>query len=164
VRYPEIATLVSHSAVGTLTLSFAISARVDKNQQRCVREQVSEHVRTLLALEGETPDALAVAFESHESTSFVRISRDVRTFGREELQLLVAVLADRFGAQLIKSQTSDDEPLDDDDAPADELVEYAIEAMRDPGQQRSMVGFREEKRVLVYFVKSSKKAKARARS
>jgi hypothetical protein len=44
------------------------------------------------------------------------------------------------------------------------MVDFALEALRDPTQQRSLVGFREEKRVLVYFVKSRKKAKARARS
>ncbi len=39
----------------------------------------------------------------------------------------------------------------------------AIEALRDPAQSKSLVGFREEKRVLVYFLKSQKKAKASAR-
>ena len=45
----------------------------------------------------------------------------------------------------------------------DELAESAIEALRDPAQSKSLVGFREEKRVLVYFLKSQKKAKASAR-
>ena len=39
----------------------------------------------------------------------------------------------------------------------------ASEALRDPAQSKSLVGFREEKRVLVYFLKSQKKAKASAR-
>jgi hypothetical protein len=164
VRYPEIATLVSHPTAGKLTLSFALALRLDRSAQRRLRETVAEHVRALLGLAGEIPDSLAVEFESDGDISFLRITRDVRSFTREELQLLVAVLADRFGDRLIKIPAADDDPVDEDDASADELVEYAIEAMRDPAQQRSLVGFREEKRVLVYFVKSRKKAKVRARS
>ncbi|HMD03027.1 MAG TPA: hypothetical protein VKG44_08715, partial [Candidatus Baltobacteraceae bacterium] len=85
-----------------------------------------------------------------------------RSFSREELVMVTTLLAQRFGATLIESPPADD--AGDDDPGADELVEFAIEALRDPTQQKSLVGFREEKRVLVYFVKSRKKAKARART
>ena len=50
-----------------------------------------------------------------------------------------------------------------DPAAEDEAALYAVEALRDPLQPKSLVGFREEKRVLVYFLKSQKKAKASAR-
>jgi hypothetical protein len=163
VRFPEIATIVSHPTDGTLTLAFAVETQLGKRAEADVRESVSDHVRSLLELVREKPDTLAVSVESDVKSSFVRITRDARTFTREELQLLVAVLADRFGATLLRSPAPDEETFDDD-AGIDDLVDYAIEALRDPTQQRSLVGFREEKRVLVYFVKSRKKAKARARS
>ncbi|GAC1303276.1 MAG: hypothetical protein NVSMB19_13130 [Vulcanimicrobiaceae bacterium] len=161
VRFPEIATIVSHPTDGTLTLSFAIASALDRATVATVRESVSDHVRALLACGREKPDALDVRCESDAGMSFVRITRDVRSLTREELLVLVAVLADRFGERLVKSPASDD-VFEDDDA-ADEVVEYALEALRDPAQQRSLVGFREEKRVLVYFMKA-KKAKARART
>jgi hypothetical protein len=163
VRYPEIATIVSHPASGTLTLSFAVGTSLSRTVERDLRESVGDHVRSLLELSGEAFGELGVECENDESTSFVRITRDARSFTREELQLLVAVLADRFGASLIKSPTVEEDVFEDEGS-ADELVDYALEAMRDPQQQRSLVGFREEKRVLVFFVKSRKKAKARARS
>ena len=163
VRYPQIATIVSHPADGTLVLSFAVRGKVERRVERAVRETVTEHVRALLEHGRERPDALAVACESDDEMSFVRITRDARSFSRDELQLLVTLLADRFGQSLVQSPAADDDAFEDDGA-ADELVEYAIEALREPEQQRSLVGFREEKRVLVYYVKSRKKAKARARS
>ncbi len=163
VRYPQIATIVSHPADGTLVLSFALRGKLDRRTERGVRETVTEHVRALLEHEREQPDALAVACESDADMSFVRITRDVRSFTRDELQVLVALLADRFAASLVQSPAADEDAFDDEGA-ADELVDYAIEALREPEQQRSLVGFREEKRVLVYYVKSRKKAKARARS
>jgi hypothetical protein len=162
VRFPEIATIVSHPGDGSLTLSFAVAEHVTRAAERVLREQLTEHVRALMDHAGEHHDVLTVECESDRSTSFVRIARDVRTFTREELQLVVALLAERFGAALHRSPSEDDGY--DDEGSSDELVDFAIEALRDPESQRSLVGFREEKRVLVYFVKSRKKAKARARS
>ena len=163
VRFPEIATIVSHPAAGTLTLSFAIGCRVGRVAEIDVRETLAEHVRSLLSVTGESPDALEVSAESDRDATFLRITRDARSFSRDELQMLVAVLSERFGDKLHRSPAVGEDGYDDDGS-ADELVEYAIEALRDPESQRSLLGFREEKRVLVYFVKSRKKAKARARS
>ena len=54
------------------------------------------------------------------------------------------------------------EQFEEDAAMQDDVAEYAIEALRDPAQSKSLVGFREEAHVLVYFLKQ-KKAKASAR-
>jgi hypothetical protein len=163
VRYPEIATIVSHPTDGSLTLSFAVRGAIDRRAERDARDAVTEHVHALAAFGEEAVGTLEVEAESDDVLSFVRLTRDARSFSRDELQMLVALLAERFGARLIASPPSEDEAFDDEGA-ADELVDFAIDSLRDPSQQRSLVGFREEKRVLVYFVKSRKKAKARARS
>ncbi len=162
VRFPQIATIVSHPSDGTLVLSFAVRAKLDRGVERKLRESVSEHVRALLMLRRERSEALALTCESDEALGFVRVTRDVRSFSREELVLLVALLSERFGTALVESPASDGDVIDDD-GNVDDLVEYAIEALREPAGQRSLVGFREEKRVLVYFVATRKKAKARAR-
>ncbi len=163
VRFPQIATIVSHPDEGTLALSFAVAQRIDRRVEREVREAVVDHVESLLAVTGEPHETLTVECERDPKMTFLRITRDVRTFSREELVVLTTLLATRFGEALIQSPAAD-ETLDDDPAAQDEMVDFALEALRDPTQQRSLVGFREEKRVLVYFVKSRKKAKARARS
>jgi hypothetical protein len=163
VRYPEIATLVSNPAAGSLTLSFAVRGAVDRRAERKINDSLVEHVRTLAQFGEESVGTLEVELESDAEMSFVRVTRDAASFSRDELAMLVAMLADRFGPRLVVSPVAEDEVMDDDGA-ADELVEYAIDALRDPTQKRSLVGFREEKRVLVYFMKARKKAKARARS
>jgi hypothetical protein len=163
VRYPQIATIGSNPADGTLTLSFAVRARLERSVERELREAATEHIRSLLELSRERSDVLSLTCESDAAMSFVRITRDARSFTREELHVLVALLADRFGERLVESPASEDDGFEDDGS-ADDLVDYALEALRDPAQQRSLVGFREEKRVLVYFVTARKKAKARARS
>ncbi|MFY9780148.1 MAG: hypothetical protein WAJ85_06530 [Candidatus Baltobacteraceae bacterium] len=164
VRFPEIATIVSYPNEGTLTLSFAVGTRLERAAEREVRESIAEHVGALTQATGEQLETLAVECERDTRMTFVRVTRDARSFSREELQLLTALLAGRFGEALVKSPAVEDDLLEDEIAAADDLVEFALEALRDPTQQRSLVGFREEKRVLVYFVKTRKKAKARARS
>jgi hypothetical protein len=164
VRFPHIATLTSQPGDGTLTLSFAVDTKLDRCAQRDVRDAILEHARAYLGLVGEEPDALEVRCEVDERMSFVRITRDARTLSREELQMVTGLLAQRFGSALVQSPVADDEGADDDIAAQDELVEYALDALRDPTQQKSLVGFREEKRVMVYFTPVRKKAKARART
>jgi hypothetical protein len=164
VRFPQIATLTSHPGERTLTLSFAVERRLDRATQRDLREAILEHVRAYAGLAAEPFDTVEVACEADERMTFVRVTRDARSVSREELQLVTALFAERFGSALVQSAVAEDEALDDDVAAQDELVEYALEALRDPSQQKSLVGFREEKRVLVYFTTARKKAKARARS
>ena len=69
----------------------------------------------------------------------------------------------RFGDGLLTNPQA--EAADDDEAgTGEESVELALDALRDPGQRQRLVGVREEKRVIVYFVHPAKRTKARARS
>jgi hypothetical protein len=165
VRFPEIATVLAHPVDGTLDFSFVVNAKIDAQGKRAVRNLVTEHVHALLDLAGDPHDVLEVTAQTAERVTFVHVLRDARTMTREELVLLTSLLSEHFGTKLMKSPAPD-ESIDEDPAAQDELVDYALEALRDPSQQKSLVGFREEKRVLVYFLtaRKSKKAKARARS
>ena len=164
VRFPQIATLTSQPGDGTLTLSFAVRGRLDRATQQQTSESIAEHVRALTQLAREPAETVAVKCEPDDRMTFIRVTRDVRSFNREELQLLTGLLAERFGDALVQTATAEDDAGDEDPAAEDELIEYALDALRDPSQQKSLVGFREEKRVLVYFAPIRKKAKARARS
>ena len=163
VRYPEIATIVSHPAAGSIVVSFVVGRRLDRRERAALHDAVVEHVHALLEVSGERAESVVVSCEADDGVTFARIARDAKTFSREELAMLTAFFADRFGDALIKSPMQD-EAADDDPLAAEEVVESAIEALRDPSRQKSLVGFREEKRVLVYFLKSQKKAKAAGRS
>ncbi|GAC1392949.1 MAG: hypothetical protein NVSMB31_11680 [Vulcanimicrobiaceae bacterium] len=95
--------------------------------------------------------------------TFIHVTRDLETFSKDELVMLVHVFADRFRDTLVRNPAAEDH-FEEDPLAQEELVDYAIDLMRDPKQSKSLVGFREEKRVLVYFLKSQKKAKASGRS
>nr|MDQ6926227.1 hypothetical protein [Candidatus Eremiobacteraeota bacterium] len=124
-------------------------------------DSVAEHLRAFLDLRGDVPAKIALACDRDTAVTFVNVTRDAASFAREELELLVALFADAYGDRLVCDGDSA-MPLDDDPAARDELVEVALDALRDPTQRRRLVGFREEQRVLVYFVHARKRTKARA--
>ncbi|MDQ2681202.1 MAG: hypothetical protein M3Y21_09340 [Candidatus Eremiobacteraeota bacterium] len=159
VRFPEIASVRSMPGEGTLRFSLVLSGRLDRASQRRVTSAVEEHVEGLLELIGERPTQIGVEFETDKTMTFVHLTRDLETFSKDELLMLAGLFSQQFGDALVRNPVPD-EQLDDDPAAQDEMVEYAVESLRDPHQSKSLVGFREEKRVLVYFLKGQKKAKA----
>jgi hypothetical protein len=162
VRFPELASIRSMPNDRTVRLTFAVSRRLDRAAQASLIEAVDDHVRGFLTFGKIEPETLAVECESDRSLTFVHLTRDLESFSKEELELHGGFFAERFGDALVRNPVPDDQ-LDEDPAVGDEAAYAAVEALRDPDQSKSLVGFREEKRVLVYFLKSAKKAKASAR-
>jgi hypothetical protein len=161
-RFPEIASIRSLPPERTLRSTMALRQRLDRAAQTALIETIDEHVRSFLALGQEEPRVLRIECEGDRSMTFVHITRDLETVSKEELELHVAYFKQCFGDALVRTPVPDDQ-FDVDPIAQDEAAMYAVEALRDPAQSKSLVGFREEKRVLVYFLKARKKAKASAR-
>jgi hypothetical protein len=162
VRFPELASIRSGPTDRTLRLTFAVRQRLDRSAQRALVEAIEEHVRSFVALAKDEPEVLRAECEGDRTLTFIHVTRDLESFSKEELELQVAFFSERCGDALVRNPHPDDH-LEADPVAEDEAALYAVEALRDPAQSKSLVGFREEKRVLVYFLKSQKKAKASAR-
>jgi hypothetical protein len=162
-RFPELHSIRSNPADATLTLTYAVASPLDAATGRDFAEHVSEHVRAYHDLAGEPLERIAILFDRDTDVTFVHVTRDLTTFSPEELALQAAIFAERFGSALVKNPQADDAAGDETSAD-DESVELALEALRDPGQRRRLVGVREEEQVLVYFVHPGKRVKSRARS
>jgi hypothetical protein len=163
VRFPELHSLRSNPADATLTLTYAVNRRLSADAVRALTASIGEHVRSFHALGGEPVDSIAVDCERDTDVTFVHVTRDLASFSPDELALQSAVFVERFGEALLTNPHSE-EALDDDAEDGEESVELALDALRNPAQRQRLVGVREEKRVLVYFVHPRKRAKVRARS
>jgi len=148
---------------GTVRFTFVVSQRMDREAREAVRIAVDEHVDGFLLLSNDVAGIVRVDCEAARGVTFVHVTRDLDSFSKDELVMLVTMFSDRFGNALERNPVTD-EHIDEDPAAQEELVSYAIDSLRDPKQSKSLVGFREEKRVLVYFLKSKRKAKASGRS
>jgi len=162
VRFPELASIRSMPAEGSVRLTFALHTRLDRRAQAVLAEAVEDHINGYLMLAKDEPHAVRVEYDGDRSTTFVHVTRDSDSFSKEELELLVGLFNERYGDALVRNPPPDDH-LDADPVAQDEAALYAVEALRDPAQSKSLVGFREEARVLVYFLKSQRKAKASSR-
>lgn len=163
VRFPEIASVRSMPNDGTVRFTFVVAQKLDRSAQRAIVETIGEHVDGFLHLRDDAARTTGVECETDKAMTFVHLTRDLETFSKDELVMLVNIFAERFTETLVRNPASE-ELMDEDPGAQEELVDFAIDSMRDPKLSKSLVGFREEKRVLVYFIKSQKKAKAAARS
>jgi len=163
VRFPEIASVRCVPNDGTVRFTFVVTGRLDPHAQEAVRAAVDDHVEGFLSLSDDAAGLVRVECESARGVTFAHVTRDLDSFSKDELVMLVTMFADRFGNSLVRNPVAD-EHIEEDPAAQEELVNYAIDSLRDPKQSKSLVGFREEKRVLVYFLKSKRKAKASSRS
>jgi hypothetical protein len=159
-RFPELASIRSMPNDRTVRLTFAVSRRLDRAAQAELCESVDDHVRGFLSFGKIEPETLRIECEGDRAMTFVHVTRDLETFSKEELDLHGGFFGQRFGDALVRNPAPE-EQFDEDPAIVDDAAFAAVEALRD--QSKSLVGFREEKRVLVYFLKSAKKAKASAR-
>ena len=157
MRYPEIASMQSVPGEGTVRFSFAVGSGLDAPVQRAVVEDIELHVAALLSLFNQN-GVVRVACESDRVISFVHVTRDLDTFTKYELAMLSKLFAERFGTLLVRNAPTEQHQAEDS-APHEDLMESAIEALRDSAQFKSLVGFWDEQRVFVYFLKSQKKTR-----
>lgn len=163
VRFPELHSIRSNPADASLTLTYAVKGRLDDEAVRALADFVGEHVRAFHAIGGEPIERFGLTGDDDADVTFVHVTRDLATFSPEELALQTSLLAARFGDALLTNPQAE-EADEDETGTGEESVELALDALRDPGQRQRLVGVREEKRVIVYFVHSGKRAKVRARS
>ncbi len=161
VRFPEIASVRSMPTEGTVRFTFVVSRRLDRRAQEMLVASVRDHVEGFVHLTDDVPGTVRIDCETDKAMTFVHLTRDLETFSKDELLMLVTCFTERFGDALVRNPA--EEQYEEDPVAQEELVDCAIDSLRDPRQSKSLVGFREEKRVLVYFVKAQKKAKASAR-
>ncbi len=162
VRFPELASIRSLPAERTVRLTFAVRQKIDRAAQAALTEAVEDHVRSFLALAKDDAETLGIECEGDRVMTFVHVTRDLESFTKDELELYAAFFTERYGDALVRNPVPDDQ-ADADPVAQDESALCAVEALCDPERSKSLVGFREEKRVLVYFLKAQKKAKASAR-
>ena len=158
LRYPEIASMRSAPGEGTVRFSFAVQTRLDEQVQHAIIADIESHVAAFLLLFGQNGE-VRIECESDRLFSFIHVTRDLDTFTKDELAMLSKLFGERFGALLVRNGTTQQQHSADDAAPHEDLVESAIDALRDSAQFKSLVGFWEGQRVLVYFLKSQKKTR-----
>ena len=159
VRYPEIASVRSNPADETIRLTFAFTTAFASDQARRIAGEVVDYLEAFHDVSRSAPTVLGTSCDVDQGASFLHVDRDLKTITKDEISMVVSLLTERFGALLVTNPVPE-ESSEEDVSEQEEMVNVAIDSMRDNGAQKSLVGFREERRVLIYFTKAAKKKKA----
>lgn len=152
IRYPEIGSIRYLPDQRSLQLHFYISLG-DKEQstfsQEAVQQKVTKHVEAFLSLMDEKYELLSLVWSEVENVLQLTLERDVKSLSLHEVSLVVTLLSEALGPDLIveKGPVADDEEMWFQN---EMLIDGLLESMRRESPRQSLVGIREEGRVLVF--------------
>jgi hypothetical protein len=150
VRHPEISRVVIKPRFAAIALFFIVREPLGDNEQRSFRAMVSDHLHAYHRLVREPAPRVDMRLRPEGDITFIEVERDARTVAREEISLIVALVAQTFGDRLIVNPPVE-QSGDEDFATQEDAVASALDAVRRDKQRKGLVGLREERRVLIYF-------------
>jgi len=148
VRYPGIATISFDPAQKALQFTFAVARLLSPPEFGSFAKTVQDSLETVADLGGRAPTLLELSLSSHDGMSFLEVKRDIDTLLPEEISVLTSLLDQHFGGELVREQ--DDALEEEDRALQEEMIEHMLEDLKDSRQEKKLIGFREEGRVMVF--------------
>jgi len=148
VRYPEIGSVRFDPDQKTLQFSFILATGLNGEEEECFRDTLSLSLNSISQLQGREPGVINLSYNSGDGLTFVEITRDIDTISHEEISLIIGLIQQFFGEDLLMDQ---DESLQEEDAVMqEEMIEHMLEDLKDSRQEKRLIGFREEGRVLIF--------------
>lgn len=148
VRYPEIATVSFDPETRALQITFVLSHPLSDEQFEAFKVKIETSVDVFLSVSGRERAEMQLAYTNFERNAFLEIRRDVNSLSQEEISLLLELVTAQFGEVLVRDQADD---LGEEDLEVqEELIDHMLEDLKDSRQDKTLIGFREEGRVLVF--------------
>jgi len=153
VRHPELSRIIIKPRVRAIALFFVVRDRLTAREQARFRASLVDHLRALHKIDGLDSPKIGVRISADVDLTFVEVERDAKSITRDEISLIVGLVAQSFGERLVVNPPAEDTG-EDEYGPQEDAVGSALDAVRRGKQRKGLVGFREERRVLIYFGKS----------
>lgn len=153
VRYPQIVTLELRPDEQALILSFMVRGELGARKIASLRRRLTEALDVFGAMTERPVGRLTIVWQGAEGYTLLEVRRSTESLTHSELSLIVGLLHDAFGSDLVW----DGEPL----AQADEreaheaLIDHVLAEVRTLCPQRHLVGYRTDGRVFVFNRPSS---------
>ncbi|NPV26010.1 MAG: hypothetical protein HPY81_00860 [Firmicutes bacterium] len=148
MRYPEVGTINFEPARRLLKFTFILSQVVTNKEIDLFREKLVTMVDAYNHLEGREPGVVEVTATFCKQLTLLEISRDIESLDYDEIALLMAILHQQFGS-LIMTEESEG-MLEEEILLQEDLIRQMLESLRCCEQEKKLVAFREEGRVLVF--------------
>lgn len=148
VRYPEVASVTYRRETHSLRLSVLVKSALPDERVSALRDAVHKSVLAYSRLVGRELRLFGFEVKSKLGVSVVEMSRDIDSLTKSELSMVLTVIRQYFGEELVVDQIPHVES--EDLAVQEELIEEMLDDLRDSRQQPNLIAFREEGRVLVF--------------
>ncbi|NLS45576.1 MAG: hypothetical protein GX969_07570 [Firmicutes bacterium] len=150
VRYPEIATVNFVPEGKILKFTFMTASPISDRLWDDFRNRLLESVEAYAFLVRRGTPGIKVELLEYGNVSIVEISRDIETLTQEEISLIIELARSSLGSELIAEGSNSDGEFEEELVYQDEMIETMLDDLRESVQQRKLIGFREEGRVLVF--------------
>ncbi len=148
VRYPEVGTIRFDPERNTLKLTFMIAGKTAQPDLANIKQLILTSLTAYHILEDLTVTVCEVVPRIFEGVAMLTVLRDVDTLTKAEFDLIITLLRDRFADRLITDQNT--AILEEDLLVQEELIENMLENVKKQHSANSLIGIREDGRVLVF--------------
>ena len=150
VCFSEIATISYEPQNENLQITFAVRKSMSKKEFDDIAGFLMESIRTYHALEGYSDTNAGLSMETHDKMSFLHVTRDVATLSRRELSLIVTVVKERFGEDLVADPHGYGSVDPEFAAVQEETLDRMLGNIRGIHIPSPLVGVREGDQVMVF--------------
>jgi len=151
VCYPEISTVAFEPRDGQLVLGFVVRAPLPARPDlEKFAAFLNDSVQAYHELEESRFVCTAIEAEAQNNTLILRVRRALTDFMRGELELIVTLMRDRFGEQLVVDRHSPDNLEPDFADLQSEILDQMLEHVQEIPIGEHIVGVRENDRVVIY--------------
>jgi hypothetical protein len=148
VRYPEIGSVRFDPVLKTLQFSFVLVKSLLEEEYITFKEQLLLSLSNISQLQARDLGRIQVNYTEYDGLTFLEIMRDIESLNQEEIALIIGVVRQSFEGYLLLDQ---EEALqEEDEVLQEEMIEHMLEDLKDSRQEKRLIGFREEGRVLVF--------------
>jgi len=148
VRYPEIARVHYDHRDQSLKFSLLLSCGIGPGEKDMLEQRIRSSLDAYLYLENRSPSIIVVNVTSFEEITVIEMVRDVASITQEEISMVTEVVKEMYPSGLVAE--GPEGPAEEDPSLQEEMIEEMLDDLRHTKQQRNLVAFREEGRVLVY--------------
>jgi hypothetical protein len=143
LRYPEVGTISCCQEQQSLVLKFLVSKESDF---KSLQNKLLQALQMFHKIEGRKMKMCKVEKHEQELDLFV-VTRDLRSITQNEINLIVEIIKDELGDQLVTDENS---LAEDEIILQEEVINHMLAAIRSNGTEKNITAVREDGRVLVF--------------
>lgn len=149
VRYPEIGSIRFDPTKKTLQFTFVLVKFLSDEELKQFEEKLLLSLNSISVLQERELGKIELQCTVEEGgLSFLEITRDINSLTQEEIALMIGLIQQFFEGMILLDQ--DDTVQEEEMALQEEMIEHMLEDLKDSRQEKRLIGFREEGRVMIF--------------